>query len=129
MNLRSHIATNGLKTSIEGNYGLPVILIPPDGVPIKTDTDGNTLKGQVIYDREELSEEGDLVSIKEIRITLRKSALSRVPVDGEKWGIQFPLNPATPETLTTMTIDGTNAITDGGTLGFITLRPIQADQV
>ncbi len=130
MNLREHIATEGLKRSIEGNYGLPVILITPDGIEIETNTDGDQLKGQVLYDRDTLDpENGDLISFGETRVTLRKTALSRVPVNGETWYCKIPVNPAFPAVMTDKClVEGTKAITDGQSMGFITLKPVTAEQ-
>jgi hypothetical protein len=131
MNIREHIATEGLKTSIEGNYGLPVILIPPDGIEINTNTDGDQLKGQVLYDRERMDpDNGDLISIGETKVTLRKTALSQVPVNGETWYCKVPINPAFPDVMTDKyLVEGSRAIVDGRSMGFITLTPITAGQL
>ena len=129
MNLREHIATNGLKASIEGNFGLSVVLIDPDGDTIDTNEDGNTLKGQVLYDRiGEDPETGDEIVVKEISVSLRKSALSRVPQAGETWKISFPLDPADPNTLTTHLLTKNKAPVTGGSIGFIKYFPAEVDQ-
>jgi hypothetical protein len=92
MNIREHLATKGLKRMIEGSFGLPVVLIAPDGTEINTDDDGNELKGQVLYDHDSLDPDtGDLTSTKEIRVSLRKTALSQVPVAVKPGKYQFQM--------------------------------------
>ncbi|RKX22190.1 MAG: hypothetical protein DRP45_11605 [Candidatus Zixiibacteriota bacterium] len=129
MNIREHLATKGLKRMIEGNYGLPVVLITPDGTTISTDEDGNTLKGQVLYDHDSLDPEtGDLMSTKEIRVTLRKTALSQIPVAGETWKVSIPDDPSDTDTLTTYLMNPDESPVDGQSAGFITLKPKNVDQ-
>lgn len=129
MNIRTHIATKGLKTMIEGNYGLPVVLISPTGSTISTDENGNTLKGQVLYDHDSLDPEtGDLMSTQELRVTLRKTALSRVPIAGETWKVSIPLDPSEPDAMTTYIMNEDESPVDGQSAGFITLKPKNVDQ-
>lgn len=129
MNIREHIATKGLKRMIEGNYGLPVELIPPTGVDITENEDGDTLKGQILYDREGVDlETGGMIVIGGTTVTLRKTALSRVPVAGETWGIRIPVNPADPDTLSVFLINTDEAPTDGQSAGFIVLKLKEAEE-
>lgn len=129
MNICEHIATKGLKRMIEGNYGLPVELIPPTGVDITENEDGETLKSQVLYDREGVDmETGGMIVIGGTTVTLRKSALSRVPVAGEIWGIRIPINPADPDTLSVFLINTDEAPTDGQSAGFIILKLKEAEE-
>jgi len=110
MNIRTHLATAGLKKMIEGNYGLPVELTAPDGTEIKLNEDGVTLKGEILYDREAIDpESGDLITVQEIMVSLRKTALSRIPLAGEIWKVAIPLNPALPTVLTTHLINADKA--------------------
>ena len=114
MNLREHIATEGLKMSIEGNYGLSIELTTPSGNVIKTNVEGEQLKGQVLYDREGIDPEtGDLIVIGETRVTIRRSALAEVPNAGETWN---------PDVLTSYIIDEDQSGIDGQSVGFITLK-------
>ena len=118
MNIRTHIATDGLTTMIEGNFGLPVELTAPDGIEIKLNENGFTLKGQILYDREALDpESGDLKTVQEIMVTLRKTALSRIPLAGETWKVAIPLDPALPTVLTTHLTNSDKAPIDGGRYG------------
>jgi len=129
MNIREHLATKGLKRMIEGNFGLPVILIAPDGTTISTDDEGNTLKGQVLYDHDSLDPEtGDLMSTKEIRVTLRKTALSTIPAAGETWKVSIPDDPSGQDTMTTYLMNPDESPVDGQSAGFITLKPKNVDQ-
>jgi len=120
MNIRTHIATDGLTTMIEGNFGFPVELTAPDGTEIKLNENGVTLKGQVLYDREAIDpESGDLKTVQETTVTLRKTALSRIPLAGETWKVAIPLDPALPAVLTTHLINSDKAPIDGDSIGFI----------
>ena len=130
MNLRERMATGGLKVSIEGNFGLPVELITPDGVTITTNEDGDPLKGQVLYDRDGIDPEtGDMIVVKETKVTLRRTALSRIPLPGEIWQIKIPQNPASPNTLTQFFCNADDAPVGGQSIGFITLKLKDVDQV
>jgi len=123
MNIRTHLSTKGLKRMLEGNYGLPVVLVAPDGTTINTDEDGNALKGQVLYDHDSIDPEtGDLMSTKEIRVTLRKTALSQVPASGETWKVSIPTDPSDPGTMTTYLINADESVIDGQSAGFIVLK-------
>jgi len=127
--IRKHIATDGLKLMVEKNFSSLVELVAPDGTIINTNEDGDPLRGEVLYDRDAIDPEtGDLITVSTTKITLRKSALSRVPVAGEKWGIKFPINPATPTVLSTFKIGTGKAPTDGQSIGFISLFPGELDQ-
>lgn len=129
MNLRERMATGGLKVSIEGNYGLPVELITPDGVTITTNEDGDPLKGQVLYDRDGIDPEtGDMIVVKETKVTLRRTALSRIPLPGEIWQIKIPENPSLPDILTQFFCNADDAPMGGQSIGFITLKLKDVDQ-
>lgn len=129
MNLREHIATSGLKISLEGNFSLPVILIDPDGNVIDKNEDGDQLSGQILYDRDnELPETGDDLVVNEIQISIRKTALSRVPIAGEGWKIAFPLDPSDSDTMTTHLLTEDRAPIDGSSIGFVKLFPGEAIQ-
>ncbi len=122
MNIRTHIATNGLKTSMEGNFGLPVELITPDGQIINKNEVGDDLKGQVLYDKDGIDpESGDLAVVKETTVSLRITALSRVPLAGEIWQVKIPINPAFPDVLGDFLINSDKSPITGQSMGFIKL--------
>lgn len=131
MNLRKHIATSGLKLSLEsGGFGLPVELIAPDGTEIKTNEVGDKLKGQVLYDADGIDpESGDLIVVEETTVTLRITALSRVPLAGENWGVKIPVNPAIPDVLTQFIVNTDKSLTNGRSIGFIKLFLKDAEQI
>ena len=128
-NLRTHIATNGLKRSIEGNFGIAVELTDPDGNDITTNEAGETLKAQVLYDFDSIDpESGNMIVVEETQVSIRKTALARVPAAGEKWGIRIPVDPSDPSTLTQYLINTDEAPVGGSSIGFITLNLKQVDQ-
>jgi hypothetical protein len=101
---------------------MPVELTAPDGTEITKNEVGDTLKGQILYDKNEIDPEtGNLMVIKETSVSLRVTALSRVPLPGETWQIKIPLNPAFPTVLTQFLIDTDRSMTDGQSLGFAKL--------
>jgi len=129
MNIRTHLATDGLKKMIEGNYGMPVELTDPDGVEYTTNEDGDTLKGEVLYDREAIDpESGELKTVQEIKVSLRKTALSRIPKSGETWKVAIPLSPALPTVLTTFLLNSDQSIMAGSSIGFVSLFPKEVEQ-
>lgn len=115
MNIREQIETD-LETTLEGDFGLPVELIDPDGVVY------DDLVGQVLYDS---LDENEILSGKPV-VTLRISSLTRVPIDGENWAIRIPQNPSTTDTLVTYILD--KASHHGRSIGFIKLYLTQAIQ-
>lgn len=126
---REYLATTGLKMALEQTFSMPVQLIDPDGNDITTNVDGDTLRGQVLYDTDDFDpESGDPIVINETRVTLRKSGLSRVPQSGETWVVKIPLNPDNQSALTQFLTNGDEAIVDGDSLGFVTLLLKKADQ-
>lgn len=128
-NLRNHIARDGLKRSIEGNFGMQIELITPDGIEITQNEDGETLKAQVLYDRENIDpESGNLIVIKETRVVIRRSALSRVPEEGETWQVKIPINPALQNVLTQFLCNADESPEGGQSSGFITLKLKDVDQ-
>lgn len=108
MNIRELIETD-LETTLEGDYGLPIELIDPDGVEY---TD---LTGQVLYDS---LDENDVFSGHPV-VVLRVSSLTRVPVDGENWAVKIPESPSTTAPLVTYLWD--KPMQHGKSIGFIKL--------
>lgn len=119
VNIRE-LAESELEYTLEGDFGLPVELIDPEGVLY----DG--LSGQVIYDTIVEDSDGSSVVIHKPVVSLRRSSLTRVPFDGEKWSVKIPITPSTTATKKTYLLDRPSE--DGGSIGFIRLYLIEAQQ-
>ena len=130
VNLREQIEKD-LGESLESEWGLPVVLIDPDGV--KYDTSANdptkSLVGQVLYGKKEFNPDtGQDVYINTPIVTLRVTSLARVPVNGEKWGIKMPTSPSTMAPLVDFIFKG-RPLEGGTSLGFIRIYPQKAEQI
>lgn len=129
MNLRKR-AENGLKRTLEGKWGLPVVLVDPDGnEQTKSANDPTkTLMGQVLYDHRTIdADTGMEILVNTPVITLRKSSLDRIPVFGETWKIKFPLTPDPEAPLETFILIG-RPPEGGASIGFIRLYPQLPEQ-
>lgn len=93
MNIRELIESD-LSITLEGDYGLPITLIAPDGVKYEE-------VGQVLYNS---IGEDEIWTNKPV-VTLRISTLTRVPVAGENWAVQIPQNPDEDGATTTYVLD------------------------
>jgi len=114
LNLREQIEAD-LAESLENpdDYGLPVILISPDG-------EVQDLNGQVLYDTKRVDPETGLdMIISTPVVTLRRSSLTRIPLAGEKWAVRIPETPSSTATKTTHAIE--RAPEEGKSIGFIRL--------
>lgn len=121
-NIRTHLATAGLKIMLEGAFSALCELTDPDGVETKVNEVGDPLRGELLLDREDIDpESGDLVTVKETMLSLRKTALPRIPVAGETWKVAVALDASTPTVLTTHLANADESPTGGSTIGFIKL--------
>lgn len=122
MNLREQ-AESDLAQSLEGDFGLPVELISPNGEIINTrQSDNSTLKGQVLYNTKDVDIDTGLeIVVNNPVVTLRRSSLSRIPVAGEKWIVKIPKNPSLTDTLINFAIDPSKPPETGQSIGFIKL--------
>ncbi|MCK5127576.1 MAG: hypothetical protein KAR42_15070 [candidate division Zixibacteria bacterium] len=130
VNLREKVEQD-LGVTLEGAFSLLVVLIDPDGVTqsSKKDDRDTDLTGQVLYDTVvEDPATGGRVVINEPIVTLRRSSLIRVPEAGETWSVKIPLDPSTPEVLTTFILDPTKSPEGGRSIGFIRLYLKKAAQ-
>lgn len=121
-NLRRQVELD-LSVSLEGEWGLPVVLIQPDGTTIDTSLNsGETLVGQVLYDTVGVNPDtGDAIVISNPIVTLRRSSLSRIPISGEKWLVKIPADPSPEAVLEDYVLDPSRAIEGGRTFGFVRL--------
>ena len=128
MSLRETIELD-LRTTLEGDFGLPVILVSPSGTSItKSIADGTVLMGQILYDTfvESLETGAQMVVHKPV-VTLRRSALAAIPnPEFEKWGCKIPTTPSSTAATTTFIIE--RVAEDGGSIGFIRLYLTKAVQ-
>ena len=115
MNIREQIETD-LEITLEGDFGLPIELIDPNGVVY------DDLLGQVLYDS---VDENEVFSGHPV-VTLRISSLTRVPVDGENWAVKIPESPSLLGTLITYVLD--KPVQHGRSIGFMKLYLTQTVQ-
>jgi len=121
MNLREQ-AEADLAATLEdpGDWGLPVILISPDG-------EIQELYGQIVYDTRRFDPEiGMDVVVHQPVVTLRRSSLIRVPAAGEKWAVRIPELPSSTAAKITHAIE--RAPEGGKSIGFIRLYLTKAIQ-
>jgi len=129
-NLRER-AEQDLGTTLEDptQWGLPVELTGPDGIEIKTSANSpdpanpELLYGQVLYNTVRANAEGESVVTPLPVIVLRRSSLSRIPQDGERWFIKFPKDPSLTAELADYTLNADKATEGGRSIGFIRLYP------
>ena len=129
MNLRELVETD-LDTTLEGEWGLPVTLISPDGV-IQTLKKNTTtrLAGQVLYDTvQQNPETGEIIMVDNPIVSLRRTSLDRIPQDGEKWVVQIPTTPSTTAALEDFVLSPTKAHGGGGSIGYIKLYLTRVNQ-
>ena len=80
------LAERDLGVTLKGDWSTPVGLIGPDGVRQST-------TGQVLYDMVRFNpENGERVVVKNPVVTLRRSSLSPIPIAGESWIIEIPVD-------------------------------------
>lgn len=129
-NLREAVESD-LGKSLEGEWGLPVVLVAPDGTVIDTSLNsGEALTGQIIYDTVQVNPDtGDSMIVSKPVVSLRRSSLSRIPVSGEKWLVKIPITPSTTATLEDYMIDPSRAVEGGRTIGFVRLYLRKVKQI
>lgn len=133
-NLREQMEED-LAITLEGEWGLPVELIGPDGQEITTSANSPDpqnplpLMGQVLYTTIRVSPAtGEEVIANAPVITLRRSSLARIPVPGETWHIKFPKDPSLTAQLDDYVFSIDRASEGGRSLGFIRFYPTKAVQ-
>ena len=129
VNLREQ-AEQDLEQTLEGDWGLPVVLIDPEGVVYDKSANDETLPlvGQVLYGKKEFNPDtGTEVYINTPIVTLRVSSLARVPQNGEKWAVKIPTTPSTTADLVTFIFDE-RPLEGGTSIGFIRLYLQKAEQ-
>jgi hypothetical protein len=128
MNLRALVESD-LADTLEGGWGLPVVLFDPDGDKYDKSANDPTkdLVGQVLYDTLTVDpEDGAEVVVHKPVVTLRLSSLERVPLDGEKWAVQIPITPDPAADKVTFYLERPSE--EGGSIGFIRLYLMATEQ-
>lgn len=121
------LAAADLSITLEGEYGMNVSLISPDGVrqdfaAVQGVEGIKRLRGQVLYDTVRLNpENGDRLIINQPVISLRRASLLRVPVAGENWIIEFPESPITGAPIVQHSLSPVRPPEGGSSIGFIRL--------
>lgn len=88
MNLREAVVAD-LAESVEGDWGLPIVLISPDKVVY------SGLRGQVLYNSKAFDPDtGEQIIVNNPVVALREASLTRVPLGGERWGVRIPVTPS-----------------------------------
>jgi hypothetical protein len=126
VNLRA-LAELDLKTTLESEFKLPVFLTGPDGIDYSTNTDGQPLSGQIIYETIEFDATGAGIKSPNPVVTLRRSSLVRIPVNSEVWEIRIPITPDLDGTLKTF-LTGPAAPEGGDSIGYIKLFLREVEQ-
>lgn len=130
-NLRER-AEQDLGVALEdpNQFGLPVELTGPDGIEIKTSANSPDpenpllLYGQVLYNTVRVNPAtGEQMVTAMPVISLRRSSLSRIPLDGENWHIKFPKDPSLTAEMANYALTPGRASEGGQSIGFIRLYP------
>lgn len=102
-----------LQYTLEGDYGKPVVLIAPDGERVE-------VRGQVLFDTAEFDPEtGAMLIYEKPVVTLRRTALSRIPGEKEKWAVIIPASPAATEATEIYSLE--RPVEGGRSIGFLRL--------
>jgi hypothetical protein len=118
-----------LGDTIEGEFGVPVTLITPDGETVTKTVDGRPLLGKVRWSQPEVNPEtGVAVAVDNPVVTLRRSSLSRVPATGENWFVIIPNGPRPDAVPAQFVLDDSYAVEGGRTLGKVRLPLVAAKQ-
>lgn len=123
-NLRESLESD-LFELLEGEWGMRVVLISPDGiVQDKRSGTDKPLVGQVIYDTIHTNPTtGEVLVVGDPAVSLRITSLDRVPKSGEKWFVKVPESPAKGAPLVDYVLTDTRAPEDGKSVGYIRLYP------
>lgn len=131
-NIRKLVEAN-LDKTLEGSWGLPIVLINPDGEEqtIKKGT-SDILKGQVNYVTVETEPDtGERVVVNKPNVAIRLSSLDRIPAEGEKWSVRIPPRPDPDIPVSefdTYVVNTDRAMGVNSSIGFIILHLFKANQ-
>jgi len=110
-------------------FNTDVVLIAPDGTKYETDVNGDQLVCQFLSGRVSLSpDSGEEMVVFRPVATFHRSSLQRIPLDGEIWALEAPLDPDIPATTTILSFDKSKSIEGGRSLGTIRIYLSQVEQ-
>ncbi len=105
----------------ENDWGLPVVLIDPDGNTIDTKKDStDRLSGQVLLNTVEYNPDtGEDVVIDDPVVTIRLASLTRIPENGEKWVVKLPESPDPGAQLVSYALSPDKTMKFNRSIGFV----------
>ena len=132
MDLRALVEKN-LRLTLEGDFGMRVNLIAPDGIKDTMAVDGRPLKGQVLHsitrDGEQMNGLIGRITVDVPVVTLRRSSLRRVPFPGENWIVEIPDTPIPGAPMIQYALSSTRTPEGGKSMGTIRLYLQYVEQV
>ena len=131
VNLRVQ-ANKDLERSMESenDWGLPVVLIDPDGNTIVTKKDStDRLSGQVLLNTVEYNPDtGEDIVVNDPVVTLRMASLTRIPENGETWVVKIPQTPDPDADLVSYLLSPDKAMKFNRSFGFVRMYLQNLDQ-
>jgi len=98
------------------------------GATVVMVNDSLDLKGQIIYDTlKDNPQTGQEMIVHKPVVTLRKTSLLSVPISGERWYCEIPLEPRADAAKFSHVME--RPAEDGSSIGFIRLYMVEADQL
>jgi hypothetical protein len=111
---------NDMADTIEGDFGVPVWTIDPDGAKQEFSANDPEKKLAAMFRYSKLDvnpETGSVVTVVNPFLVFRKSSLNRIPQDGEVWVANVLLPPKFTQTMTfDMTVYPASGENDMGTI-------------
>jgi len=115
---------------MENLFGVPVVLIAPDGVRYDTAPDGQPLRGKFNWATTTFNAEtGEHVIVQNPCVSLRLTNLTRIPEEGEKWAVIAPASAAEGAPPETFFMDTGKAPVVAKGMGFVKLFLLKAGQL
>lgn len=127
--LLREVAVRDMRVLNQRQWGLPVILIGPDGTVYDTDaiTEEPLKAVQILYDYKRIDPRtGGEMTVNEPIVVLARKSLSVIPANGEKWVIKMPMDPEADAELIDFTFTPTRALEGGRSIGFLRIYPQRA---
>jgi hypothetical protein len=126
MNIKS-LAEKDLQTTLEGEFGIPIVLTAPDGSVISKTVDGRPLLCKAAWAQPTINADGQEVVVPNPVVWLRRASLARTPKSGEKWFVRIPVSPAEGAEMGNFLIDENYAVSGGRGLGRVRLPLVLAE--